>query len=171
VVQRDRDWLAPFSFELLSSPSAPFLTIHKTSKRMSSSNSSLELVTFQDIQNAHKLISPYLHRTPLLTNSSIDSLVTQAFFPSTSHPSDPESDPIISIAFKAEHLQKIGAFKARGATHAVQIHLQRAKDSIKQFDPSKLYVVTHSSGNHAGAVAFAAKTFGCKAAVVMPRSG
>lgn len=122
------------------------------------------LVTLEEIQSAHQLISPHLHRTPLLTNSTIDEIITRNFFPSG-------SKCRISLAFKAEHLQKIGAFKARGATNAVQIHLRRAKEELAQdFDPAKLCVLTHSSGNHAGAVAFAAKTFGCKAAVVMPRS-
>lgn len=142
-----------------------YTSTNQLSPKMSTSKDANPiLVTLSEIQTAHSLISPYLHRTPLLTNSTIDSIVTKTFFPSA-------SNTRITIAFKAEQLQKIGAFKARGATNAVQIHLERAKEELKDdFDPEKLCVLTHSSGNHAGAVAFAAKTFGCKAAVVMPRS-
>ena len=63
------------------------------------------------------------------------------------------------VFFKGEHLQKIGAFKIRGAMNA-----------ISQLTPAQKVngVVTHSSGNHAQAVALAARTLGVEATIVMP---
>ncbi|KAB2813866.1 pyridoxal-phosphate dependent enzyme [Phaeocystidibacter luteus] len=89
------------------------------------------------------LISPYVHRTPVLTSSSLNDEVGAEFF------------------FKAEHLQRMGAFKMRGATHAAM----RLSDSSR-----KLGLVTHSSGNHGQAVALAAKSLGIPAHVVVPRN-
>ena len=63
------------------------------------------------------------------------------------------------LFFKCENFQKAGAFKFRGATNAI---LQLSDEERKRG------VVTHSSGNHAGALALAAKTFGVDAYVVMP---
>ncbi|CBQ70909.1 related to SRY1-3-hydroxyaspartate dehydratase [Sporisorium reilianum SRZ2] len=129
------------------------------------------MVTFSDIQDAHARVSPYTHYTPVLTNQAIDTLATEALFGASS----PSSSPRVRLAFKAEHLQRVGAFKYRGATNSVLVHLAAAKaehdaDPTKQgdFSPDKLVVVTHSSGNHAGALACAAKSAGCIAAVVMP---
>ncbi|CDS01118.1 hypothetical protein [Sporisorium scitamineum] len=131
------------------------------------------MVTFSEIQDAHARVSPYTHYTPVLTNQAIDSLATEALFGAAS--ASPE--PRVRLAFKAEHLQRVGAFKYRGATNSVLVHLAAAKaehnaDAAKQveFSPEKLVVVTHSSGNHAGALACAAKSAGCIAAVVMPEN-
>ena len=95
-----------------------------------------------DIEKTHTRISKYIHRTPVLTNQYIDSLVEG------------------NIYFKCENFQKVGAFKARGALNASLLYLEKGliKDSI----------ATHSSGNHAQAVAYAAKQFGLKAYIVMP---
>ena len=133
------------------------------------------MVSFTDIQQAHARISPYTHYTPVLTNQTIDTLATEALFGSPTQGST--SCPRIRLAFKAEHLQRVGAFKYRGATNSVLVHLASAQAEHKanpnksgEFSPEKLVVVTHSSGNHAGALACAAKSAGCIAAVVMPEN-
>ena len=93
------------------------------------------------IKEAHERIAPHIQRTPVLTSKSID-VISGA-----------------SIYFKCENFQKIGAFKARGATNAI---LQLPKDTET--------VATHSSGNHAQAVAYAAKLRGMQAKIVMPKT-
>lgn len=94
-----------------------------------------------DIVEAHQRILPYIHRTPVLTSSQIN------------HEFQSE------IYFKCENFQKVGAFKARGATNAV---LSLSEDEIKNG------VATHSSGNHAQALSYAARIVGTKAYIVMP---
>jgi threonine dehydratase len=99
------------------------------------------LVTFADVQRAADRIRPYLHRTPLLTSATLnEELGLQAFF-------------------KAENLQKVGAFKARGALNAV-LNLDAGT--------AQRGVVTHSSGNHGAALAFAAAVRKIPCTVVMP---
>ncbi|XP_062621024.1 serine racemase-like [Saccostrea cucullata] len=88
-------------------------------------------VTIQDIKKAYETISPYVHTTPVFTSSTLDNLVGRKVF------------------FKAENLQKTGSFKARGALNAVQ--------SLKTNNPCVKGVVTHSSGNHGEALAWASK--------------
>ena len=102
-----------------------------------------ELPSLQDIIAAHERIAPYIHRTPVLTSGSINDLAG------------------CSIYFKCENLQKIGAFKIRGATNAVL--------SLSPEDTSN-GVATHSSGNHAQAVALAARNKGLSSFVVMPEN-
>ena len=98
-------------------------------------------VTLTDVEAAAVRIEPYIHRTPIFTSSTLDhELGSQVFF-------------------KAENLQKVGAFKARGATNAV---LQLPDDTRG--------VVTHSSGNHGQAIAYAASIRDLPAWVVMPRT-
>ena len=95
----------------------------------------------EDIKAAHQRIAPYIHRTPILTCSAIDELAGCHIF------------------FKCENFQKVGAFKARGAANAV------LKLTIEQ----KQYgVATHSSGNHAAALARAASQLGIPSYIVMP---
>jgi threonine dehydratase len=95
------------------------------------------------IREAARRIAPHVHRTPVLTSSSIDREVGARLF------------------FKCENLQKIGAFKARGATSAV----------FALPEPiAKRGVVTHSSGNHGAAIAYAAGRRGIPAWVVMPNN-
>ena len=89
----------------------------------------------------HERISPYIHRTPVLTSKSIDEIIGA------------------QIVFKCENFQKMGAFKMRGATNAI---LNLSKENKKKG------VVTHSSGNFAQALALAAKSVGVKAYIVMP---
>jgi threonine dehydratase len=98
-------------------------------------------VNFSDVQQAANRIASHAHRTPVLTCKTIDAMVGANVF------------------FKCENFQKSGAFKFRGAVNAVA-HLT----------PEELQrgVVTHSSGNHAAALASAAKIFGTQAFIVMP---
>lgn len=97
--------------------------------------------TEKDIDDAHKRIAPFIHRTPVLTSEAIDK-ITGA-----------------SLYFKCENFQKVGAFKKRGATNAILCLSDKEKANG---------VITHSSGNHGQAVALAAKEQGMKAIVVMP---
>lgn len=95
------------------------------------------------IHAAHERIRPHIHRTPVLTSSRLDEASGAKLF------------------FKCENLQKIGAFKARGATNAV-FSLDDAT--------AKRGVATHSSGNHGTALARAAKLRGIPAHIVMPKN-
>ena len=100
-------------------------------------------ISAQDIEKAHDLIKPYIHRTPILTSESINEIAGCELF------------------FKCENFQKIGAFKARGGLNALM--------SLPEGQRQK-GVVTHSSGNHAQAVALAAKMSGVPAYIVMPET-
>ncbi|MDX2166339.1 MAG: pyridoxal-phosphate dependent enzyme [Deltaproteobacteria bacterium] len=95
------------------------------------------------IRAAAERLRGVVHRTPVATCATLDRLAGRALF------------------FKCEHLQKAGAFKFRGASNAV---LSLADDVAARG------VVTHSSGNHAAALALAAQQRGIAAHVVMPRS-
>ena len=99
------------------------------------------LPTFSDIQAAHQLIIPYIHRTPVLTSQSINQLMG------------------CELYFKCENFQKVGAFKFRGATNAVF--------SLSD-EEAAAGVGTHSSGNHAAALALAARMRGIPSYIVMP---
>jgi threonine dehydratase len=95
------------------------------------------------IRAAHERIRPYIHRTPVLTSERLN-----------------EASPATAgLFFKCENFQKIGAFKARGATNAVF-----ALDDVT----ARRGVATHSSGNHGAAIARAAKLRGIPAHIVMP---
>ncbi|MBN8579437.1 MAG: pyridoxal-phosphate dependent enzyme [Anaerolineae bacterium] len=98
-------------------------------------------VSLQDVLQAAQRIKPYIHRTPVLTNSSLNEKVGAQVF------------------MKCENLQKVGAFKFRGASNAVW--------SLTDEEAAH-GVVTHSSGNHAQALALAAKMRGIPAYIVMP---
>jgi threonine dehydratase len=99
--------------------------------------------TIADIQSAHKRIKPFIHRTPVLTSRQLNKIFECELF------------------FKCENFQKVGAFKFRGATNAV----------LSLSDEEKKHgVVTHSSGNHAAALALAASMNGVKARIVMPET-
>lgn len=93
------------------------------------------------IYEAHKRIKQYVHHTPVLTNESINKIVSARLW------------------FKCENFQKVGAFKFRGASNVVQSLSD--KQALKG-------VVTHSSGNHAAALALAAGIRGIEARIVMP---
>ena len=98
-------------------------------------------LTLADIRAAHARIADKIHRTPVLTSATLDALCGAQLF------------------FKCENFQKIGAFKARGATNAV-FALTEAEAANG--------VATHSSGNHAAALARAARLRGIPAHIVMP---
>jgi threonine dehydratase len=100
-----------------------------------------DVPTLDEIRQAADRIRPYIHRTDVLTCSAIDEMVGAELY------------------FKCENFQKVGAFKIRGATNAV-FSLDR-KEVARG-------VATHSSGNHAAALALAARSRGVKAYVVMP---
>ena len=98
-------------------------------------------ITIDDIQQAHTRIQPYIHCTPILQSHALNKIIGCELF------------------FKAENLQKIGAFKARGACNAVV----SMDDAIMQQG-----VITHSSGNHGAALAWAAALKNSPCTVVMP---
>lgn len=100
-------------------------------------------VTIQDIHEAAERIKPHIHRTPVMTNKSLDAQVGAQVF------------------MKCENFQKVGAFKFRGASNAVW--------SLTD-DEAGRGVCTHSSGNHAQALALAAKERGIPAHIVMPNN-
>jgi len=100
-------------------------------------------VTLTHIQQAAERIKPYAHHTPIITNESLNQRVgTQVYL-------------------KCENFQKVGAFKFRGACNAVY--------SLSD-DEAKHGVCTHSSGNHAQALALAARMRGIPAYIVMPNN-
>ncbi len=100
-----------------------------------------QIPTKADLIAAHQRILPYVHQTPVFTSSWFDAEAGKNCF------------------FKSEHLQKTGAFKARGAMNAVLVNAEEGK--LKGF-------LTHSSGNHGAALAWAAAQIGAKAYIVMP---
>ncbi|MET0595567.1 MAG: pyridoxal-phosphate dependent enzyme, partial [Polyangiaceae bacterium] len=98
---------------------------------------------FAAVRDAAARLAPIVHRTPVATCATLDRMASRSLF------------------FKCEHLQKCGAFKFRGASNAV----------LKLgLDVAQRGVVTHSSGNHAGALALAARMRGIPAHIVMPRN-
>jgi threonine dehydratase len=101
----------------------------------------MKLPTLADIQEAHTRIKPFIHHTPVLSSQLLNGMFGCKMF------------------FKCENFQKVGAFKFRGATNAV---LSLGKDERSRG------VVTHSSGNHAAALALAAGMNGVRAYIVMP---
>ncbi|MBE3087062.1 MAG: pyridoxal-phosphate dependent enzyme [Bacteroidetes bacterium] len=101
----------------------------------------MRLPELADIQAAHLRIKPFIHQTPVMSSQQLNELFDCDLF------------------FKCENFQKVGAFKFRGATNAVL--------SLTAEEKSR-GVVTHSSGNHAAALALAARMNGVKANIVMP---
>jgi threonine dehydratase len=98
-------------------------------------------ITRQHIEQAHERIRPFIHETPVLTSKTLNAISGAELF------------------FKCENFQKIGAFKIRGGMNAVlSLPVEKRKKGI----------ATHSSGNHAQAIALAAKEVGTKAFIVMP---
>lgn len=101
------------------------------------------MITRETIEQAHERIKPYIHRTPVMTSAGLNEAAG------------------CSLYFKCENFQKIGAFKARGAVNAVLSLSPEARSKG---------IATHSSGNHAQAVARAARIAGVPAYIVMPRN-
>ena len=102
-----------------------------------------DLPTFDDMLAAHERIAPHIHRTPILTSGYLNDLTGAELF------------------FKCENFQKAGAFKVRGASNAV---FGRSDDVAAKG------VATHSSGNHALSLSYAAGRRGIPCHVVMPRT-
>ena len=100
-------------------------------------------VSIDDIRAAAGRIKGVGHRTPILTSQTLDEMAGRKLF------------------FKCENFQKVGAFKLRGGWNAI---------SILSEENARNGVCTHSSGNHAQAVAFAAKKRGIPAYIVMPNN-
>ncbi|KAE8354713.1 tryptophan synthase beta subunit-like PLP-dependent enzyme [Aspergillus coremiiformis] len=121
------------------------------------------------IHAAYNLIKPYIHRTPLLTNQTLNAIASTPQTPEarkgTSDENQAPAAPTIRFFFKCENQQRIGAFKARGAFHA----LLRLIEDRGEEEVQRRGVVTHSSGNHAQALALAAHTLQIPAYIVMPR--
>jgi len=103
----------------------------------------LIIPTWDDVGRAHERIRPYIHETPILTSRFMDELTGATLF------------------FKCENFQKAGAFKARGASNAV---------FGLPDDKADKGVATHSSGNHALSLSYAAGRRGIPVTVVMPRT-
>ena len=97
---------------------------------MAVADAALDLPDLAAIRRAAERIAPYVHHTPVMTCAAIDAEVGATLF------------------FKCEHLQRVGAFKARGACNAV-FSLEPAQAARG--------VVTHSSGNHGAALAYASR--------------
>jgi threonine dehydratase len=101
------------------------------------------LPTLTDIKSTHERIRQFINRTPVLTSQQMNRIFGCEMF------------------FKCENFQKAGAFKFRGATNAVRLLTKEER---------KKGVVTHSSGNHAGALSLAASMNNVKAYIVMPEN-
>lgn len=99
--------------------------------------------TYDDVLEAHERIKPYIHKTPVLTSRFLNELTGAELF------------------FKCENLQKAGAFKVRGACNAV---FGLSEEKVK------MGVATHSSGNHALCLSYAAGRRGIPVTVVMPHT-
>jgi threonine dehydratase len=101
------------------------------------------MITQESISQAHKRIKPFIEHTPVLTSSSLNEMAGCQLF------------------FKCENFQKVGAFKARGAINAaLKLPDEERKNGL----------ATHSSGNHAQAIARAGKILNVKSYIVMPRT-
>ena len=101
------------------------------------------MVSLKDIESAHERIQPFIHRTPVLTNTSLNDETGANLF------------------FKCENFQKAGSFKIRGATNAVELL------SNNDFNKG---VATTSSGNHGAALSMAVSMRGGTTKVVMPHN-
>ncbi|WPH01254.1 putative serine racemase [Acrodontium crateriforme] len=132
-------------------------------------------LTRESVQTAHKRIKPYIHVTPVVTCETINTIANTAQKDRDASVNPPPEDkssssenftakPKVRLFFKCENQQRIGAFKARGAFHALgRLIDEEGIESVRQKG-----VVTHSSGNHAQALALAAKTHHVPAHIVMP---
>jgi threonine dehydratase len=103
----------------------------------------MKIPSYDDIRAAHERIKPFINHTPVMKSESINNMFGSEIF------------------FKCENFQKVGAFKYRGATNA--INLLTDEELAKG-------VATHSSGNHAQALSLAARVKGISAYIVMPEN-
>ncbi|PWY86552.1 pyridoxal-phosphate dependent enzyme [Aspergillus sclerotioniger CBS 115572] len=128
----------------------------------------VQSLTPSAVHAAYALVKPYVHRTPLLTCQTLNTIASTPQSPEalTGTPFEGQSpaNPKFNFFFKCENYQRIGAFKARGAFHALlRLIAERGKEEVQ-----KRGVITHSSGNHAQALALAASTLGVPAYIIMP---
>lgn len=118
-------------------------------------------LTRDSVIRAHDYIKPYIHLTPVVTSETLSGIASTPQRLPADHPhASRPAKPRITLYFKCENQQKIGAFKARGAFHALS---RLSKDELANG------VITHSSGNHAQALALAALTKGVTAHIIMPK--
>jgi threonine ammonia-lyase medium form len=101
------------------------------------------MITFPDIESAYSTLKPVVHKTPLLSSHTFNTLTGN------------------EVYFKAENFQRIGAFKFRGAYNKIASLSEQQR---------KRGIIAHSSGNHAQGVALASKLFGLQATIIMPRN-
>ncbi len=101
------------------------------------------MIDVRDILKARRRIQEMINKTPVLTSTTLDNMLSAEVF------------------FKCENFQRAGAFKFRGALNCLSVLTEEQK---------RRGVITHSSGNHAQALALAARTLGIRAVVVMPRT-
>lgn len=99
------------------------------------------MISFMDIESAHRVLKPVVHKTPLLSSRTFNQLNSN------------------EVYFKAENFQRIGAFKFRGAYNKIASLTEEQR---------RAGVIAHSSGNHAQGVALASRLFGIRAVIVMP---
>ncbi|EGG13325.1 serine racemase [Cavenderia fasciculata] len=118
-------------------------SVNSSSSNLTIYNSKNLGVSFDDIKQAHDRIKPHIHKTPIMTSSVINDMSG------------------FELYFKCENLQKVGAFKYRGACNSIlKLDEQDAKKGV----------VTHSSGNHGQAIAKAAQLRGIPAYIVVPNN-
>ncbi|KAI0418251.1 tryptophan synthase beta subunit-like PLP-dependent enzyme [Xylaria grammica] len=126
-------------------------------------------LTRQSVIEAHELIKSKIHLTPVLTSTYLNQLAsTPREISRRSDINRGPAKPVFRLWFKCENLQRVGAFKARGAFHAVE-KLKKDPTFIEQGGLSK-GVVCFSAGNHAQAVALAARESNLPAYIVMPET-
>jgi threonine dehydratase len=108
---------------------------------MAQSSNSAPPLTRESVKRAHEIIRPHVHLTPVLTSRTLDAIAstpqTAEALRGTQYEGREPAKPRIRFFFKCENLQRIGAFKARGAFHAISM----LPDEIR-----KKGIVTHSSG-------------------------
>lgn len=127
-------------------------------------------LTRDSVIAALDLIKSHVHRTPVLTNKTLDDLAsapqdTKCLL-GTAWEGRTPARPVFRLYFKCENLQRIGAFKARGAFHAIE--RLKSQPGWLESEGRVKGVVTQSSGNHAQALALAARESGIPAHIVMP---
>ncbi|KAL7821229.1 putative pyridoxal-phosphate dependent enzyme [Trichoderma aethiopicum] len=125
-------------------------------------------LTRDSVLQAHAVIQPHIHRTPVVTNQTLSQLAsTPRDLEGTRFAGRTPARPVLRLWFKCENLQRIGAFKVRGAFYALK-RLAEEPGWVEGGGREK-GVVTHSSGNHAQALALAARESGIAAHIVMPQ--
>ncbi|GAO14354.1 uncharacterized protein UV8b_07526 [Ustilaginoidea virens] len=127
-------------------------------------------LTRASVVAAHALVKPHVHQTPVLTNRTLSELASTPrsaeALRGTRFEGRQPARPTLRLWFKCENLQRAGAFKVRGAFHALQRLMM--EDGWVDGGGKERGVVTHSSGNHAQALALAAREHGVAAHIVMP---